>query len=100
MTAKNTKQSGEKDSPANDEAPTQENTRFHEYAGQLYPIERTYYDVKQDTVIDVYRVTKVVQTKGGDKEVTLLKHARSNDEALQAKYRRGSSKTVEVNFDV
>lgn len=76
--------------------------RMVEISGISYPVVRTYYDVVQDLVIDVYEKTKTVPIKNGmeSKEVKLLKHTLCRDPELQKEYRRGDKKIIEVNVDV
>jgi hypothetical protein len=60
-------------------------------------VERSFYDVRQDCVIDVLRIPKVVQNRRGeDQEVVIYRHVYCKDENIQAKYQRGNAKQVEV----
>jgi hypothetical protein len=70
-------------------------------SGITYPVVRTYYDVSQDLVIDVYEKTKTVPVRGGGfKDVTLFKHTCCTDPELQKKYRRGDKKVIELEVEI
>lgn len=63
--------------------------RFHQVRGISYPVIRSYYDGKQDAVIDVVEVTKSTPRKNGTvRTSTVLRHVFCKDAALQAKYSR------------
>jgi hypothetical protein len=60
-------------------------------------VERSFYDIRQDCVIDVLRIPKVVQNRAGvDQEVVIYRHVYCKDESIQAKYQRGTLTQVEV----
>lgn len=75
--------------------------RMVTFQGIAYPVIRTYYDVRQDLVLDVFEKTKTVPTRGGGfKDITLTCTVLCDNADLQKKYRRGDSQKVEVNVDV
>jgi hypothetical protein len=67
--------------------------RMHVVPGRIpRKVLRTFYDAKQDCVIDEIEIPKIVQNRRGeDVDVTITRLVFSRDEALQAKYRRGDT---------
>lgn len=81
---------------AKTESPKSE-PRMHVVKGRIpRKVVRTYYDPRQDCVIDVVEVPKlVVDRHGNEREVILQRALYCRDEAIQAKYRRADA-AVEI----
>lgn len=74
--------------------------RFHVVRGISYPVVRSYYDAKLNTVVDVFELKKTVRSQNGQfSEITVHRRAVCPDENIQAKFRRPTTNT-EVNVDV
>lgn len=85
---------------SNESEPTKEK-RMTISGGVPHPVDRSFYDPKQDCVIDVIRIDRSVQNKRGDWiDVVLYRHQYCKDEEIQAKYRRKSSAVVDVEVAI
>jgi hypothetical protein len=75
------------------EAKAKSPQRTHDTGGMNRPVLRSFYDPKQDCVIDVVGIKRNVRTLGDDGvskvvSVTTERHVFCNDEAIQEKYKR------------
>lgn len=69
--------------------------------GVLHPVDRSYYDPKQDCVIDVIRVEKSVQDKKGNwSDIVIYRYQFCKDEEIQAKYRHKENVSIDVEVEV
>jgi hypothetical protein len=62
--------------------------------GRLWPVIRTYYNARTNSLVDVLEVTKTIPARLGQpaQQVTIEKHTHCRDEELQAKYtKKGGS---------
>lgn len=97
-----TKKASEVDSnnvdPSTPEATKTKVPRFHVVRGISYPVIRSYYDPRQNVVIDVVEVAKTVPSKFGEpRKVTVNRHILCNDADLQARYKRKEEVTEVVD---
>lgn len=79
--------------PSKDDAP--KSGRVHIIRGIPRPVVRSYYDPRQNAVVDVLQIDKTVQTRTGPREVTLFRHVYCNDDSIQAKHKK-SDEVVEL----
>ena len=98
MSTQKPKQAGaESGAATGGSAPKDKGTRYHTISGIPYEVVRTYYDSHQNSVIDVFRKTKIVQNRRGeDVEVELYLKARCQNEELQKKYVRAEDIIQEI----
>lgn len=73
------------EAPAETAAKKERPQRSATLNGRSWPVLRSYYNPKQNCVVDVLEVTKLVPQKGDSppKEVKIQKHTRCRDERIQ-----------------
>lgn len=90
---------GSKESGASKDAESKpENQKRMALSGsRSYPVERSFYDPRQNCVIDVLRVEKIVKDRAGnDVNIVVFREQYCKDEALQAKYKQAATLNREV----
>ena len=70
----------------------EESPRMNTFGRTPKPVVRSYYDPRQNCVMDVIEVTKKVTIHGNTQTVTFHRHVLCSDEELQAKYAKSNGK--------